>query len=169
MGFDFEQGDWSRPYGTGKHKDILVRFKSSVRKRQVDFTHVMEVSFTNNAYAGFYQMDKDMTSDLTSEYSANSNATFETELVYVQEKLEKSPRRWEFLDKDSYLVFRTRTRIDECGKLIGAHYGKIYGYWCSDDEEMTFCGGCFNTTENDTNIEGDQALLYKIKNYKKVK
>lgn len=169
IGFDFEQGDWSWPYGTGKYKDILVRFKSSVRKRQVDFTHVMEVSFTNNQYAGFYQMKKDMASDLVSDYTANSNALYKTDLVYVQEKLEKTPRRWDFLDKDSYLVFRTRTRIDEDGKLVGAHYGKIYGYWCSDDEEMTFCGGCFNITENDPNIEGDQTLLYKIKNYKAAK
>lgn len=169
IGFDFEQGDWLQPYGRGMNEDVLVRFKSSVRKHQMDYTHVMEVSFTNNPYAGFYQKKKDASSDLKSDYFANSNAVFETGMVCIQEKLEKCPRRWDFLDKDSYLVFRTRTRIDENGNLKAAHYGKIYGYWCSDDKEMTFGGGCFNPVENDTNIEGDQSLLYKVRNYKDAK
>ena len=169
LGFDFERGDWLPPFGIGKFEDVLVRFQSSVRKRNVDFTHVMEVSFTNNPYAGVYQMRKDPNSDLKSSHLAKTNAEFEAELIYVQEKLPKMPRRWNFLDNDSYLVFRTRTRVDDKGNLIGAHYGKIYGYWCSDDQEMTFCGGCFNQVENDPNIEGDQTLHYAIRNYKNKK
>lgn len=169
LGFDFEQGDWLPPFGIGKFEDVLIRFQSSVRKRNVDFTHVMEVSFTNNPYAGVYQMRKDPNSDLKSSHLAKTNAEFEAELIYVQEKLPKMPRRWDFLDNDSYLVFRTRTRVDDKGNLIGAHYGKIYGYWCSDDQEMTFCGGCFNQVENDPNIEGDQTLHYAIRNYKNKK
>lgn len=114
-------------------------------------------------------MKKDQFSDLKSCHLANTSAAFEDKLTYVQEKLPNMPRRWDFLNNDSYLVFRTRTRVDDKGNLIGAHFGKIYGCWCSDDREMTFCGGCFNPVENDPNIEGDQTLLYAIKNYKGVR
>ena len=74
--------------------------------------------------------------------------------------------RLNYLDSNSYLIFRTRTQVDSKGNLLSAHYGKIYGSWRSNDEEMFINGGCFNPVENDTNIEGDMVLLYKIKNYK---
>ena len=44
------------------------------------------------------------------------------------------------------------SKIDKDGKLVSAHYGKIYGrwgVWGGTRAEMMF----FNTTPNDTNLE----------------
>ena len=56
------------------------------------------------------------------------------------------------LDVNSYLVFRTRTKVDSDGKLISAHYGKIYGVWEFFDVMMA-ANVQFNPTPNDTNLE----------------
>lgn len=77
----------------------------------------MDVAFTNNPYAGAYRMRVDTTSELTTEYTANSNATFQTVCSFVDEQCPGLPRHWDFLDEDSYLLFRARTRVDEYGRL----------------------------------------------------
>lgn len=169
IGFDLEDGDWVSPYGRGKHKDVLLRFMADVRKRRVDYTYVMDVSFTNNPYAGAYVMRKDNGSDLKTEYCADTNATYKTEFSFRTKCLPGKRFEDGCLDGGSYLIFRTRTRVDERGLLVGAHYGKINGVWRSTNSEMLISDGCFNPQENDTNIEGDQELLYKLKNYKKLR
>ena len=123
-----------------------------------DYRFVMEVSFTNNPYAGAYRLKEDKTSLLTTIFNADSNATCQAEFSYVQE---------EYLDRDSYLVFRTRTRVDKDGNLIGAHYGTILGRWLSDSEYMILSDGCFNPVENDVNIEDGICLRDAIRNSKK--
>ena len=50
------------------------------------------------------------------------------------------------------MVFRTRTRIDETGNLISAHYGKIYGLWEFADM-IRVRDMFFNMTPNDINLE----------------
>ena len=167
IGFDFEIGDWTQPHGSGKYNDVLLRFKADVRKRRMDYTYIMEVSFTNNPYAGAYRMGKNRFSDLESLYQANTNFTYQTEFSFYTECIPGKPVELNYLDSNSYLVFRTRTRVDEAGNLVGAHYGKICGVWKSTSNEMLMSDGCFNLKENDPNIEGDQTLLYMIRNYKK--
>ena len=66
------------------------------------------------------------------------------------------------LDAYSYIVFRTRTKVDDKGNLVSAHYGKIYGLW-------EFFGGIraanvqFNPNPNDTNLE-DMETATRSKN-----
>ena len=166
IGYDLEVNEWVAPYGAGKFSDVLLRFKADVRQRNRYFTYVMDVSFTNNPCAGAYPMKKDADSDLKSVHCANANGVFDAELTFSSESKPGVPVRLNYLDSNSYLIFRTRTQVDSKGNLLSAHYGKIYGSWRSNDEEMFINGGCFNPVENDTNIEGDMVLLYKIKNYK---
>ena len=66
-----------------------------------------------------------------------------------------------------YLVFRTRTRVDEQGHLTGAHYGKILGRWMSDTEFMILSDGCFNPIENNINIEDGTSLRAVLRNLNK--
>ncbi len=163
IGFDFECNEWISPYGEGRFPDVLLRF-SAKRKGLHDYRFVMDVSFTNNPYAGGYQMEADKTSELATTYIADSNAAYRTSFSYVKEQSPGVKRHWDILDRDSYIVFRTRTRVDAHGKLVGAHYGKILGQWFSDKEYMTMRDGCFNPVENDVNIEDGGALRNTIRN-----
>lgn len=163
IGLDFERSEWMPPFGNGKHADVLLKF-SSTRKGFHDYRYVMDISFTNNLYAGAYLLKADKSSKLTTVYSADSNATYRTTFSYVKEQTPGQPRHWDFLDSDSYLVFRTRTRVDDRGDLIGAHYGKILGQWLSETEFMILSDGCFNPVENDVNIEDGNCLRDVLRN-----
>jgi len=163
LGFDFECCEWVAPHGKGRCADVLLRF-SAMKKGLHDYKYVMDVSFTNNPYAGAYQMKADKSSDLTTTYDADSNATYKAEFSYVLEQSPGNRRYWNFLDADSYLIFRTRTRVDKDNNLIGAHYGKILGCWRPGIETMILSDGCFNPVENDVNIEDGTVLRTVLKN-----
>lgn len=155
-GFDLMKRDWVEPFGIGKEADCLIRF---LRTNFADgYTKRMEVSFTNNTYAGAYQMTLDMHSEMKSVYRADANGLFSGELTYVYTWDSRGPHS-EILDKDEYLVFRTRTKIDENGRLVSAHYGKIYGCWrFSERRGMNLSGVFFNPVPNDTNLEDDYTV-----------
>lgn len=163
IGFDLERSEWVSPYGRGKHSDVLLRF-AAVKRGMHDYRYVMDVTFTNNPYAGAYLLEKDKTSKLETEYEANSNAIYQTSFSFMSEQIPGQPRHWDFLDRDSYLVFRTRTRVDEHGRLTGSHYGKILGRWLSGMESMILSDGCFNPVENDINIEDSTCLREVLRN-----
>jgi len=149
LGLDMETYRWVRPYGDGSHPDVLLRFNSEpANKYEVNWA-TMEVSFTNNPCAGFYVLTKDNFSEMKSVYHADTNMAFRTGITYSIGQLPKDDN---LLDDNHYMVFRTRTKIDEKGRLVSAHYGKIYGRWGIWDgmrARMMF----FNTTPNDTNLE----------------
>ena len=166
LGFDLERGEWMTPHGKGNNTDVLLRF-SSTKNGVHDYRYVMDVSFTNNPYAGACQLKKDGSSDFKTVYTADSNAHYKATFSYVSEQTPGNKRRWDFLDDDSYLVFRTRTRVDEHGNLIGAHYGKILGQWLSGPEFMVLSDGCFNPVENDVNLEDSTCLRDVLRNLKK--
>ena len=164
--FDMEQSDWLAPYGKGIHNDVLLRFHKKLTDKWFDFAFSMEACFTNSPHAGVYIRPLDDYSDLKSSYSAETNANYCANYNFSFESVSKKRVG---LDENSYLVFRTRTRVDENGKLVGAHYGKYSRGWRSDEKEMHFGAACFNPVENDNNIEGDQILHYAIRNYKNKK
>lgn len=164
--FDLEAGDWLPPYGAGKFSDVALRFNADIRKPRIDYTYRMEVSFTNNPHGGAYILKKDLFSNLQTAYIAETNGIYASELTFTTDCISDKPVRLSYLDRDSYLVFRTRTRVDDQGMLVGAHYGKICGIWRSTQKMMLINDGCFNPVENDPNIEGDQTLLYTIKGCK---
>ena len=168
LGFDFECSEWVAPYGKGRSVDVLLRF-SAMRKELHDYKYVMDVSFTNNPYAGAYLMKKDRSSDLTTSYIVDTNSIYNASFSYVIEQTPGNRRHWDFLDADSYLVFRTRTRVDKDNNLIGAHYGSIHGPWRSGTEFIILSDGCFNPVENDVNIEDGTVLRDILKNMNKRK
>lgn len=156
LGLDMETFRWVKPYGDGLHSDMLLRFNSDpINKYEVNWA-TMDVSFTNNPYAGFYVLPKDGFSEMKSVYHADTNMAFRTEITYSIGRL---PKDDDLLDDGHYMVFRTRTTVDDDGKLVSAHYGKIYGrwgIWGGTKARMMF----FNTTPNDTNLE-DMATYKK--------
>ena len=160
LGYDMELADWTKPNGKGLHADMLLKFTA----REVsgsDFGYKMEISFTNNPYAGVYKREKDGFSAFKYDYSADTNATFastiEFETVYNRDV---TRRKWNVLDENSYLVFRTRTSVDSEGKLVSAHYGWIAGHWTGhwmfqQSHEIILPGVFFNQKPNDANLEED--------------
>ena len=166
IGFDFEDFDWTAPYGCGKSTDILLKFQSKCNRRFVDCEYEMDVCFTNYQYAGAYVCALDKYSDLEIPYCANTNGEFRTSFHFV---MKKSPaqRIMECVEQDQCLVFRTRTALDDNGNLKTAHYGVIVGMWGFGDKQMGVGDACFNIIENDVNIEDGRTLRDKIKNYKK--
>lgn len=147
IGFDFECFSWTSPYGNGKNNDILVRFNYSAHNKYYTDWSKMDISFTNNSYAGFYKVKKDLYSDMKNPYLVDTNRIFIATNSYGTIKTKAN-----ILGSDSCLVFRTRTKVDENGRLLSAHYGVIHGPWTTEfgmEADAIF----FNTNPNDINIE----------------
>jgi len=152
VGFDVEKASWMPPYGYGEHEDLLLRFTYDVRNRYVDFNSTMEVSFTNNPYAGFYEMKIDSSSELKNIYAADTNGAFSVYKRFEFDAQIVDENKQRRLGEDSYIVFRTRTKIDGRGRLVSAHYGKLFGPW-GFDTTMGFRMLMFNPNPNDPNLE----------------
>ena len=149
LGLDMESFKWVKPYGEGKHADMLLRFNSESENRYYAKWATMDVSFTNNSHAGFYILPKDVYSFMKSAYEADTNMTFHASRTF---RMGRVPSDDDLLDKNLYMVFRTRTKLDDEGKLVSAHYGKIYGPWSiwkNTSAQMIF----FNAIPNNTNLE----------------
>ena len=159
--FDLEVFDWNAPYGTGRFPDVLLRFHERKTRAWNDFTSTMDVCFTNNPYAGAYELKKDLFSDFKTVYKVDSNAVYRSNFAYKCERTASGQKTVRMLGRNSYLVFRTRTLVDEDGNLKSAHYGVIQGEWAFNGKSMSFSDGCFNAHENDVNVE-DGFFLKKV-------
>ena len=125
VGFDLVRGDWVPPLGNGECTDVMIRY---VREPKPDgYFKSLDISFTNNPYAGAYLMPKDSYSEMDSVYEANANAEYVGSFRYEFERTVKGNHVIRELGYGQYLVFRIRTKTDENGKLISAHYGRIMG------------------------------------------
>ncbi len=169
IGFDFEKYDFVSPYGGGTINDVLLRFKRNKTSRY-DHHMTMDVSFTNNPYAGAYEMKKTKMSELESVYRADTNALYRPFFTY---QFDRWPGTGDVYAKrlasDEYLVFRTRTKVDEEGRLVSAHYGKIYGEWkFVEADGMSMQMFVFNPTPNDTNLE-DLHTVERSRNAKRIR
>ena len=170
IGYDLELNQWVRPYGNGQHSDMLLKICIDAVNDTSNFKTSMEVSFTNNPYGGAYKLTKDPCSQMKTIYMADTNAVYQPSFVFLHERhpivkqahfaytegIKEIDTR---LDDLSYLVIRTRTKVDANGNLVSAHYGKIYGLW-------EFFGSMrasriqFNSKPNDPNLEDVDAARY---------
>lgn len=166
LGFDLEKGDFIPPVGDGCVSDMLVRFHLE-GDMPYDWSITMDVSFTNFPYAGAYRLKKDDWSDMKSVYYADTNANYLSEMSfrYAREKGNRHPIV-EKLERDEYMVFRTRTKIDREGKLVSARYGKLYGPWHFEDAGGSQIYQVFlNNVDNDVNLE-DAWTIETAKKYR---
>ncbi len=161
IGLDLEKGKWCSPYGEGEYEDLKVKFSGVIFDRYSRDT-TTEISFTNIPYAGFYILEKDSYSTFDTCYDASTNATAYSQSYFLFKNkdalsMPKNQRISLHLEKDKYMVFRTRCKVDESGKLISAHYGKISGAFYGGVLRLLFDGNgsgiYFNPVPNDTNLE----------------
>lgn len=151
--YDLEKGSWLPPYGTGLHPDVILRFSYEAKNKYWDYTSTMDVTFTNNPYAGFYVLKKNNASELASEYRANENAINTTSFHFTFDGNALDRTGCNNLMNDEYIVFRTRTKVNDKGELVESHYGKIMGGWFFSRGMTFYHGHSFNPNPNDTNLE----------------
>ena len=164
IGFDCEKYDFVSPYGQGVENDMLLRFTLNNPTRD-DYHMTMEVSFTNNPYAGAYEMERTGMSEFESVYHADTNAVYQQSFMYrFDQSPGKVPEYTAQLKSDKYLIFRTRTKVDSEGRLVSAMYGKIYGNWnFVGPGGMSMAQFVFNPRPNDTNLEDEHTAEYSRK------
>ncbi len=165
-GFDMEYGALVEPFGPGKVADFYIKYtwnqENDIRSR------TMTLSFPN-CLDGAYPIDLDAESRLKSPYHADPDAEYVKTFVFKWQKDGYTVVCNECLAQNQGLVLRTRTKVDADGKLVSAHYGKIYG-----KIEVTFnyrptelidsnAHLFFNPVENDTNLEFDGLFHIELK------
>lgn len=152
-GYDLEVADWISPHGHGKYNDVMIRFFAR-EVRPVDFGYKMEISFAHLPFAGSYLQRKDVFSELVCTYAASTNAIYEKYREFEVDRAGATRRIWNQLDDEHYIVFRTRTKVNDRGELVSAHYGRIDGKWKFHElHRMTIKGIYFNAASNDVNLE----------------
>lgn len=155
-GFDLVCGDWVPPLGNGKYEDVMIRYIRE--QRQDGYFKSLDISFTNNPYAGAYLMNKDSFSEMDSVYEADTNGVYVGCLRYEFERTAKGNHTISELGPGQYLVFRIRAKTDDEGNLVSAHYGRIMGALQYLEKGGMVLGPVyFNPTPNDTNLEDGEA------------
>jgi hypothetical protein len=157
MGFDLTVGDWVSPRGRGKTPDFHVTYIRDGSGR--DYTALELILSAEEPFAGFIKVPCDTFSQFKSPYRADTNAVYAKEMRFSFRRNEKGRYEDGQLQADECLILRTRTRLDKEGRLVGAHYGKIYGplrFGFSFDApgEMKILH-YLNPNENDPNLEAD--------------
>ena len=156
IGFDFVQGDWCSPYGRGVESDVLLRFNRTDLEN--GFSRSMDVSFTNSPYAGAYVMECDTFSDLKTTYLVDTNRTFQTSFHFSYEYKDRRLKNGG-LNANQYMVFRIRAKVDDEGRFVSAHYGRMLGDWrFYEGGGMAIGETILNPTPNDLNLEDVKAV-----------
>jgi hypothetical protein len=160
-GYDLEKGDWVAPYGKGMTKDFIFTIHREVRG-YLDFDSTGELSFV-------HPLDGLQEASIpdTGKYSvfkwnrqSPENGFLPTfQLCNSLHPSGKKPVR-SFKSRDEWqgYYFRVRT-VEQDGKIVSAHYGKIRGGIEIEPRESKTCTIIFtyyfNHTPNDRNLEWD--------------
>ncbi len=143
IGYDFTIGDWIAPYGKGVNSDVFFTENHPDEKSGYTFT----ISFPNpeDGIQGFTRDWSQGVSGLLSSHEAPLDG--------YQPKYEQT----QMPSPDRIYYFRVRTKVDDRGNIVSAHYGKIYG----DIPQFTYY---LNPTPNQRNIEFDpkQNLIHDL-------
>lgn len=146
VGYDFEVGDWVTPHGKGKKIDIII-YSSSDRKSSANYDYKFKVTFPN-PLDGLLSFRSDWVSELRSLHCAPINGYRpKLDLHWWRKPDSNGGQGNQKNQKQNYWV-RVRSKVDEEGNLISAHYVKIYG----DFPDIQYY---FNPTPNDRNLEFD--------------
>lgn len=151
MGFDLEKFDWCSPYGSGRYADIQVA--REFWRSDEDWLKVYDkvVVTMTNCLDGAYFVDTDAFSSMKYPYAANTNVVFNKEFKFEYDRRSGTVDKNVAMPKGKCLVFRTRTSVDDEGRLKAAHYGIItetFDPFSDMDMEVIF-----NPTVNDANLE----------------
>jgi hypothetical protein len=164
-GYDLEAGDWVTPYGKGMKKDFIFTVLNKNVTNKQNFEMQGELTFSA-------LQDGILDAPVS---SVGKNSVFKWDRLAPEngyqlkypffyswwENLHQKPlRNFKFGDKEwEGYFFRVRT-VEQDGKIVSAHYGKIRGGIEVDPRWSSTCTVTFtyyyNPTPNDRNLEWDQ-------------
>ena len=156
VAWDLEKGDWVKPHGTGETADFIFTIHREERKEYVEKLSpwhrtqlscgaTVEISFSNDGdgLIPFPVPEEDRHRGLRMPHEAPLKG-----YGAWRERPAGCP------PADMNHFFRVRTVKDQTGKIISAHYGKIYGDFLvggvGNDITFTYY---LNPTPNDRNVE----------------
>ncbi|HEY5893495.1 MAG TPA: hypothetical protein VIT91_09710 [Chthoniobacterales bacterium] len=119
IGFDFIEGDWLTPYGKGKVADLIFSGTGTFEKGD----YKVMWTFTNVGDGiQVHLYDGGPRSQLASPAKAPIDGYLPHVTVDGEGRIPGQPGN----DRPLCFTFRVRTVVDNAGKVITAHYGKIY-------------------------------------------
>jgi len=163
-GYDLEAGDWVTPYGKGMKKDLIFVITQKEVKGQGDFNVQGELTF-ENPLDGLQQTsipEIGKNSAFKWERQAPENgyqSKFPLQFTWWKSLGQKPIRSFKFGNNkwDGYF-FRVHT-VEQDGKIVSAHYGKIRDGIVIEPRGTPTCTIIFtyyfNPTPNDRNLEWD--------------
>ena len=146
LGYDFQKGDWVQPYGKGVHNDIYFHTVKKIED-QNNFDNSLYISFPNEKDGILLFEDTPREGSIfASDYLAPLEG-YEAERTLT--RIRKNGKLTSTFDREKANYYlRLRTKLDEDGNIVSAHYGKIYG-------EFFQFTHYFNPIPNDRNLEFD--------------
>jgi len=164
-GYDLEVGDWVTPYGKGMNRDFIFNIQSKDVKNAQNYDEQGELTFAN-ASDGLQETsfsDNGKNSVFRWEREARGDGykpQFKLQNTWWNNLGQKPIRSFKFDDTewDGYF-FRVRT-VEQDGKIVSAHYGKIRGGIEIEPRGTKTCTVVFtyyfNPTSLDRNLEWDK-------------
>lgn len=129
VGFDIQVNDWMPPYGKGRVCDFeLGAFPEKEKSDPYYRGMELKIRFVRK-FDGAYIKDYDVESFLQTDYSVDTNALSGEDITFSSFSDPKTGRLRENVVRDkSYMVLRTRSKIDAAGKFCGGQYARSYGH-----------------------------------------
>lgn len=163
-GYDLEAGDWVTPYGKGMKKDFVFTILQNEVKDAGNFNAQGELTFANplDGLREDPKLENGNNSAFKWERLAPENGyepTFHLQNTWWENLGQKPIRNFKNIDEEwEGYFFRVRT-VEQAGKIVSAHYGKIRGGIEIEPRESKTCTITFtyyfNPTPNDRNLEWD--------------
>ncbi len=131
MFFDCEKGDWLPPYGKGLTGDLKLThsFECKDSKRpKAAYRKVIRIEAVGPGN-GFLRDTCNWYDGLPGAYQVPSEARFEDEpitAIYCWKWEDGGSAGTREFDQSTYCLLRLRTRLSEDGRVMGAHYGKLF-------------------------------------------
>ena len=179
-GYDLEAGDWVEPFGTGKIPDMVFTihresrgeitvssYRGHTTGEQVAFLMDVEFSGEENGVIPVLLPEDTFRHFLRTAPESGYEPRLTRKSYYACPPDDDAAERGWLPNPDMNYYLRVRTRLDENGNVISAHYGKVY---------MDFTvkpypngGGIFgdftyylNPVSNDRNVEFGENLFKNL-------
>jgi len=153
VGYDFEKGDWVKPWGAGEVSDVEF-FYTEDRINPAGDTYKLHLMMRfPEEHNGANLKKKDMVSAFKTDYAVSDNIFQQQYDFKIEREKGMYSQRDKFGDAE-YLAFRVRSKTNEVGKIISAYYGKMDRLeYAIGKEGKIRLRYYLNPNENDRNIE----------------
>lgn len=155
IGFDIERNDFVAPHGKGRECDFEIYIDWNGRWLPEYSGMKIKIRFPG-PYSGYYCCQKNRESDFKWPYNANPFAEYLKTACFGESVCPDGSRKEYYFDKSKCWIVRSRCRLDENGKLIGANYSVVSGIGMACKKGGIACFGvigAFNPVLNDMNLE----------------